>query len=81
MKLSLLITKMRTDRPDEWLMDELSRKATELEKQRDELLVALEKIHFSMLQASVLGNDKTREIKLSLGICSLAIESVKGGAA
>ena len=32
----------RTDRPDEWGMDELSRKAFELEKERDELLEELE---------------------------------------
>lgn len=31
MRLSELIEKMRTDRPDEWLMDELSRKARQLE--------------------------------------------------
>lgn len=44
MKLSQLITKMRTDRPDEWSMDDLARKAIELEKQRDELLTALESL-------------------------------------
>ena len=31
MKLSELIDKMRTDRPDEWLMDEFARKARHLE--------------------------------------------------
>ena len=31
MRLSLLLEKMRTDRPDEWLMDELARKARQLE--------------------------------------------------
>lgn len=31
MKLSELIEKMRTDRPDEWSMDEFSRKARQLE--------------------------------------------------
>jgi hypothetical protein len=31
MKLSERINKMRTDRPDEWLMDELARKARYLE--------------------------------------------------
>lgn len=31
MRLSDLIEKMRTDRPDEWTMDNFSRKARELE--------------------------------------------------
>ena len=31
MKLSELIENMRTDRPDEWSMDEFSRKARQLE--------------------------------------------------
>ena len=31
MRLSTLIEKMRTDRPDEWSMDEFARKARQLE--------------------------------------------------
>ena len=31
MRLSVLIERMRTDRPDEWTMDEFARKARQLE--------------------------------------------------
>lgn len=41
MKLSEKLKAMRTDRPDEWTMDELLRDASKLEKERDEALAKL----------------------------------------
>lgn len=83
MKLSTLINKMRIDRPDEWSMDELERMAIELEKQRDELLAALERLVLAKSEKDQHGDTPVYK-SLKAGAWRAAnevIASVKGGAA
>jgi len=47
-------------------------------EQVEKVLGALETIRYSMIQAQIPGNDRLREIKLSLGTAREAIEIMKG---
>lgn len=63
-----------------WTADEAKLKAriAELERQQTVLVEALETIKHSMMQASVLGNDVRREVRLSGETARAALAAVKG---
>jgi hypothetical protein len=59
-------------------VSKLSSDYNELATRCDELLAALEKVNYSMVQALKPGNDRLREIQLSRALSDEAIARAKG---